>query len=113
MQKHFLPGWLIWFYRRYCNGNGIRFGLVGSKELCQWAASLIKDTLLQVERKPTATTVRESRPRLWEMRCYGRNAQILLNEMILICGNLVLERKWKVLEEFNLKKEWLRDKSAA
>jgi len=87
-------------------GN-IRFGYVGSKRLCRWGAIYINQLLIQLGRRPTIVE-RETRKGLWEMRCTGKNAQIVLNRLKMTCGEYVLLRKWKMLEKFNREKEWMK-----
>lgn len=100
------------FIGLYEQDRYIRFGFVGAREICEWGLEIVNQTLVRLGRKPSAH-IRHYRPPQWEMRCTGRNAQIILNELAQLCGELLLQRKWKVLEKFNQNKKWLVDKTAA
>lgn len=89
----------------------IRFGFIGSKEICHWASSILNEQLTKISRKPTAIVKKNSGRSYHEMRCSGKNAQILLNEIQKICNGLLLDRKWNKLAVFNKSKIWQKDKT--
>jgi hypothetical protein len=98
------------FINFYQSGKYIRFGFMGAEEICTWAADVANEALITLGRKPT-TYVTKSQRGYWEIRCVGKNAQILLNEMQGICENSLLQRKWNNLKIYNESKSWQRDKT--
>lgn len=98
------------FIGTYNQDKYIRFGLIGSEAFCNWARETVNNTLISLHRIPTSK-VSQYRPPQWEIRCVGRNAQIFLNQLEQICGDLLLERKWRTLRTFNATKKWIHDKT--
>jgi hypothetical protein len=95
----------------------IRAGAIGTQAICDWSAGILNGLLFNLGRKPTVGCKplhsKKYKIPLYEWRCHGRNAQILLQTIRPLIAPWCLTRKWSVYEQFVSEKTWERDKTAS